>query len=355
MTDTNTVTYRFMYWNTDETQLLTLDVTCRGSFHESTLVPTLDVQLPTPSTSLFDVEPFRWTQEEAISEMFSTTPYVPDDHPLTYNYERIIDTMIETIPDISFNEFVMNHHIESFTTVPPVIENGYIKYITFRCANVSYEGSVRIGRHYSIWYDPDNCCHANADGEVYAIEYVDQPAQNDEVLRIPEPIPLIVGMHYVDASYLSEGRMVKNVESVPMVLPPESYAYTLVSWTDVMAVDGMANWDVRSLVNMSAMFTYCVKLRDLSGVAGWWTLNVRSMRGAFYGCECLTSTEQLSGFDTRNAEDISMMFAMCHSLVDMDWMYLWNLEKVKMIDGTFDETPMLKEIGPAGWYDVVDE
>lgn len=355
MTDTNTVTYRFTYWNTDETQLLTLDVICHGSFHESTLAPTLHVHLPAPSASLFVTEPSKWVREELISEMYSSTPYVPEDHPLTYNYGRIIDSMIETIPDISFNEFVMSHHIESFTTVPPVIEDGYIRCITFRCANVSYEGSVRIGRHYFLWYDPDNRCHINADDEVYAIEYVNQPAQNDAVLRIPEPLPLIVGMHYVDASYLSEGRMVKNVESVPMMLPPESYAYTLVSGTGVVAVDGMANWDVRSLVNMSAMFACCAELRDLSGVAGWWTLNVRSMRGAFYRCGRLTSTEQLSGLDTRNVEDISTMFAVCYSLVDMDWMYLWDLKKVKMMDRTFDYTPMLKEMGPTGWYEVVNE
>ena len=114
-----------------------------------------------------------------------------------------------------------------------------------------------------------------------------------------------------------------------------------------------ANWDTSKIVDMFAMFYYCINLTslDVSGfntnkvtdmnhmfahcrsltsldLSNFNTSNVIYMYGMFHDCRNLTSLD-VSNFDTSNVIDMSGMFRDCHKITSLD---VSNFDTSKVTD-----------------------
>ena len=106
----------------------------------------------------------------------------------------------------------------------------------------------------------------------------------------------------------------------------ESYSrkYALIQKTDIPE---LKNLDTRYVCNMSYMFFYCDKLKNLN-VSHFNTTNVENMFGMFWGCRSLTSLD-LSNFNTSKVTNMSHMFWECKALTSLD---LSNFNTSKVTD-----------------------
>ena len=88
-----------------------------------------------------------------------------------------------------------------------------------------------------------------------------------------------------------------------------------------------ANWDTSKIVDMFAMFYYCINLTSLD-VSGFNTSEVTDMNHMFAHCRSLTSLD-VSNFNTSNATNMSNMFYGCNNLTSLD---VSNFDTSNVID-----------------------
>ena len=120
----------------------------------------------------------------------------------------------------------------------------------------------------------------------------------------------------------------------------ESYSskYALIQKKDIPE---LKNLDTRYVCNMSYMFFYCEKLKNLN-VSHFNTTNVETMFAMFEGCRRLTSLD-LSNFNTSKVTNMSCMFADCLNLTPLD-LSNFNTSKVTNMSEMFRDCNSLTSL-----------
>ena len=72
--------------------------------------------------------------------------------------------------------------------------------------------------------------------------------------------------------------------------------------------------EIKTITDMSYMFSRCNSLASLPDISNWNTNNVTNMSYMFYGCKSLTSFPDISNWNTNNVKNMSSMFSNCISL-----------------------------------------
>ena len=100
------------------------------------------------------------------------------------------------------------------------------------------------------------------------------------------------------------------------VTAPENCMMLFAEYTNLEEIKFNGCFDTTNTVNMSRMFYYCDRVRDLD-LSDFETGNVATMHQMFNGCSSLGNLD-ISGFETSNVQMMSGMFALCWSLSELD-------------------------------------
>ena len=104
-----------------------------------------------------------------------------------------------------------------------------------------------------------------------------------------------------------------HVKIESKVFESYSWKYALIQKKDIPE---LKNLDTRYVCNMSYMFFYCEKLKNLN-VSHFNTTNVETMFAMFADCQSLKSLD-LSNFNTSKVTNMSEMFRDCNSLTSLN-------------------------------------
>lgn len=95
-----------------------------------------------------------------------------------------------------------------------------------------------------------------------------------------------------------------------------STAYWFYNCGNLNSISGLNYLHTDSVTNMSGMFVWCQKLKDLD-VSMFNTAKVTDMSDMFFNCSSLTSID-VSNFDTRKVTNMESMFECCSSVESLN-------------------------------------
>ena len=95
------------------------------------------------------------------------------------------------------------------------------------------------------------------------------------------------------------------------------------------------NFDVKNVVKMNNMFSYCYFLKNISNISNWNTKNVTNMKAMFSSCTSLISLPDISQWNTSNVTDMSEMFYICKSLQSLPDISQWDTSNVEDMNNMF--------------------
>ena len=93
--------------------------------------------------------------------------------------------------------------------------------------------------------------------------------------------------------------------------------------------------EIKTITDMSYMFSNCCTLIDLPNISEWDTSSVTNMKGMFNNCEALSILPDISKWDTSNVTDLSYMFNNCISLSSLPNISKWKTTKVSDMSNMF--------------------
>lgn len=134
---------------------------------------------------------------------------------------------------------------------------------------------------------------------------------------------------------------VKKVESFGNIILNEKSDKLFYSFSNLVDISGLSDWDVSNVSQMVSMFEGCSGITNLGALSQWDTSNVVDMRCLFRKCKSLSDISGLSSWDIENVKylgggglssnnsmNIWGMFAECTSLVDISPVVDWNTSNV---------------------------
>ncbi|MGO5282504.1 SpaA isopeptide-forming pilin-related protein, partial [Catenibacterium mitsuokai] len=161
----------------------------------------------------------------------------------------------------------------------------------------------------------------------------------------------IVGWMEGNTLYLSTQDVAKRIK-----LPVQSsnefgaeISFGHVYKQNLESIQGMEFVDTSEVTDMSQMFNYCPRLKDLD-VSNWDTSKVTDMSSMFYGCGNLKDLD-VSNWDTSKVTDMSSMFEMDYSqskLKDLD-VSKWDTSKVTDMKDMFKHCYSLETLDVSKW------
>ena len=96
----------------------------------------------------------------------------------------------------------------------------------------------------------------------------------------------------------------------------------------------LSNFDTQRVNNMSYMFNKCKKLREIRGLNKFVTNKVTNMKAIFSECISMEYLD-LSNFDTSNTIDMSYMFNYCNKLKEIKGINKFITNKVTIMNAMF--------------------
>ena len=93
--------------------------------------------------------------------------------------------------------------------------------------------------------------------------------------------------------------------------------------------------EVKTITDMSYMFSNCCTLIDLRDISEWDTSSVTNMNHMFDNCEALLNLPDISKWDTSNVTDFSYMFNYCISLSTLPDISKWEIKNTSDISNMF--------------------
>ena len=101
-------------------------------------------------------------------------------------------------------------------------------------------------------------------------------------------------------------------------------------------INALAGWNTSKVTNMSNMFIALGgQLDDISALANWNTSNVTDMSNMFTGSEKLANIDALSNWNTANVTNMSYMFTANPKLTNISALSNWNISNVTNMEGMF--------------------
>ena len=102
----------------------------------------------------------------------------------------------------------------------------------------------------------------------------------------------------------------------------------------ISEIPDISKWDVSNILNMSYMFSGCIKLTAFPNIFNWEIKNHANMRGIFYNC--INYKHGLEKYDDskckiNNQSDISFIFYYCldlHAKIEYEEEYHEILERI---------------------------
>ena len=107
-------------------------------------------------------------------------------------------------------------------------------------------------------------------------------------------------------------------------------AYMFLNGYKLESINGLNNWDVSSVTDMTQTFAFCKVLPELD-VSGWDVSNVTSMVGTFGQCFEL-KTVNTTGWKPLSVTTTQNMFYNCYALTDLIGSGDWVMPKVTAIN-----------------------
>ena len=105
----------------------------------------------------------------------------------------------------------------------------------------------------------------------------------------------------------------------------------------------LSNFNTNQVTNMMLMFNKCHKLKEIKGINNFNTINVINMKGMFQECFELDYLD-LSNFNTVNVTDMEFMFFKCYKLKEIKGINKFNIAKIILKNGIFDDCFKLKNL-----------
>ncbi|HGF7866530.1 TPA: BspA family leucine-rich repeat surface protein, partial [Enterococcus faecium] len=130
------------------------------------------------------------------------------------------------------------------------------------------------------------------------------------------------------------------------VIPPINCAYLFADLTYLTTMEGMDNFDVSNVTDMSYMFSGATRLSMLD-VSSWDTSNVTSMYSMFYGATNLSMLD-VSSWDTSNVTNMGSMFYGATSLSMLD-VSSWDTSNVTGMSSMFYRATNLSMLDVSSW------
>ena len=96
----------------------------------------------------------------------------------------------------------------------------------------------------------------------------------------------------------------------------------------------LTNFNPRQATDFSAMFSNCKALKNMGNLSKWTGSNATSVTYMFNGCDALESLD-LTNFNPRQATNLSAMFSYCGSLKDLSSINSWHIEAAEDINYMF--------------------
>ena len=101
---------------------------------------------------------------------------------------------------------------------------------------------------------------------------------------------------------------------------------------------------IKSLTNISNIFSYNFKLISSPDISEWNTIKITYMSKAFLGCYNLSGLSGISKWNTQNVENMLEIFANCEDAVNLPDISRWNLSNVKSMNKMFYNCIKLKSL-----------
>ena len=124
-------------------------------------------------------------------------------------------------------------------------------------------------------------------------------------------------------------------------------AYMFLNGYKLESINGLNNWDVSSVTDMTQTFAFCKVLPELD-VSGWDVSNVTSMVGTFGQCFAL-KTVNTTGWKPLNVTTTQNMFYNCYALTDLIGSGDWVMPKVTAINSMFQSCTALEYLNVTNW------
>ena len=97
----------------------------------------------------------------------------------------------------------------------------------------------------------------------------------------------------------------------------------------------LTNFNTSNATNLSCMFRYCKKIKEIKGINNFNTANVNNFHQMFWECKELESLD-LTSFDTSNITNMKMMFYKCEKLKEIKGINNFNTSKVTTMSSMFE-------------------
>lgn len=115
--------------------------------------------------------------------------------------------------------------------------------------------------------------------------------------------------------------------------------HTMFAFCDgLKTLDGLENWDVSGVTNMSGMFQNCESLKDVSAVKKWDVSHVTTMGGMFYLCP-LDALEDYSCFENWDVSSVTtmrnMFYASSKNVKTFKGLENWDVSNVTNMNHMF--------------------
>ena len=124
-------------------------------------------------------------------------------------------------------------------------------------------------------------------------------------------------------------------------------AYMFLNGYKLESINGLNNWDVSSVTDMTQTFAFCKVLPELD-VSGWDVSNVTSMVGTFGQCFAL-KTVNTTGWKPLSVTTTQNMFYNCYALTDLIGSGDWVMPKVTAINSMFQSCTALEYLNVTNW------
>ena len=105
----------------------------------------------------------------------------------------------------------------------------------------------------------------------------------------------------------------------------------------------LTNFNTSNATDMSCMFKYCKKLKEIKNINNFKTPNSNNFNQMFFECKELESLN-LSNFDTSNITDMPRMFYGCIKLKEIKGIDKFNTSKVTTMNSMLDECNELENL-----------
>ena len=116
----------------------------------------------------------------------------------------------------------------------------------------------------------------------------------------------------------------------------------------------ISNINTNNVTDMSYLFNMCISLSQLPDISKWKTTKLINMEGLLSNCSSLTSLPDISLWDTNNVKNMSYLFSGCSTLKSLPDISKWKTKSVINMNHMFSNCTNLLSLPDISCWDTIN-